>query len=242
MSHSHPLGIKPIGNSFIKPTFKKERGLGLFNIFNDHLLIEIIIKLGPFNASKLSCCSKAFMAFCSFQDIWRQFTIQYFKGNWKFKRNWKSTFVGALLDIDYSESNIDCDGIYSDILYISNKLTTIPIHDLCGVKDNIDRRSDLSLNDFINEYAIPNKPVIITDIVDQWPAFTKWDFKYLCELSPEKKYRAEAIDITFRDYYEYMTRCNEESPIYLFDKFCALQEPLKNDFDVPKYFDSGEFC
>jgi len=39
---------------------------------------------------------------------------------------------------------------------------------------NIERRSNLSLEEFIREYDAPCRPVIITDITKNWPASTEW--------------------------------------------------------------------
>jgi histone arginine demethylase JMJD6 len=43
---------------------------------------------------------------------------------------------------------------------------------------SVDRRSKLSRQDFLHEYVIPNRSVIITDATDHWPAMRKftWDF------------------------------------------------------------------
>jgi hypothetical protein len=40
---------------------------------------------------------------------------------------------------------------------------------------------DLSVEDFIEKYQIPNKPVIIEGLADDWPAMSKWSFKYFYE-------------------------------------------------------------
>ena len=40
--------------------------------------------------------------------------------------------------------------------------------------DNIDRRSNLSVEDFIREYEEPNIPVVITDVACKWKGFGKW--------------------------------------------------------------------
>jgi hypothetical protein len=38
----------------------------------------------------------------------------------------------------------------------------------------IDRRRGLSYKAFVSEYLMPQKPVIITDGVKEWPALNKW--------------------------------------------------------------------
>lgn len=46
-------------------------------------------------------------------------------------------------------------------------------------EENIDRVSGLSVEDFIENYEKVNKPVIITDKMDDWPAMEKWQVETL---------------------------------------------------------------
>jgi hypothetical protein len=55
-------------------------------------------------------------------------------------------------------------GFFSDALFYRWYLSNIDVNVWSEV-DNIDRRSNLSVEDFIKEYGEPNKPVIITDVV-----------------------------------------------------------------------------
>jgi hypothetical protein len=61
------------------------------------------------------------------------------------------------------------DGLYSDILYHAWRCATLDLHQFEG-EETIPRRSNLSADEFIREYGIPNKPVVITDIVPNWAA------------------------------------------------------------------------
>ena len=100
------------------------------------------------------------------------------------------------------------------------------------------------MEDFLVEYGVPQKPVIITDCVKFWPAFEKWSLDFFSQRDKSKKqlFRAEAVDISFPDYLQYMKEAKEESPLYLFDKFSLKQDPgLASDFQVPKYFDQDLF-
>ncbi|AMO99290.1 cupin-like domain protein [Collimonas arenae] len=42
----------------------------------------------------------------------------------------------------------------------------------------IERRHQLSRDDFYRQYYLLNKPVIITGMLDDWPAMTKWNFDF----------------------------------------------------------------
>ncbi len=67
----------------------------------------------------------------------------------------------------------------------------------------IDRRSRLSMREFIEEYALPQRPVIVTDATRDWPAMHRFSFAFFRERygSLAKTVRgrrhtlAEAIDL-----------------------------------------------
>jgi len=46
----------------------------------------------------------------------------------------------------------------------------------------VSRESNLSSERFLKDYYSVNKPVIITDVVNRWPAFSKWDLDFLSNL------------------------------------------------------------
>ncbi|MBT8295914.1 MAG: cupin-like domain-containing protein [Gramella sp.] len=46
---------------------------------------------------------------------------------------------------------------------------------------NIPRRKNLSKEDFLREYFIPEKPVVLEDLTEHWPAYKKWSFEYFRE-------------------------------------------------------------
>ncbi|KAJ3319403.1 hypothetical protein HDV06_006356 [Boothiomyces sp. JEL0866] len=239
----HPFGIKPLGNSYFDSANGikecKSLGLSIFSILPEQQLLELLIYLGPEVVSRLAQTSRAFYVYCYHDDIWRQFAIKRFNGEFEFKVNWRNTFKSKYSNY-IQDSPIKINGFYSDLLYTAWRCVSVPLKDLCGIeKDNIDRRSNMTLEAFIEEYMIPNRPVILTDVVQNWPAYKKWDFEYL--LTTDFKYRAEAVDITFTNYHKYMTQCKEEAPLYLFDKKCTFDDTMKNDFTIPEYFNQDLF-
>ncbi|KAJ3001028.1 hypothetical protein HDV02_000097 [Globomyces sp. JEL0801] len=243
----HPYGIKPFGNSFldsdngIKPS--KISGLGQFAILGDELLLRCLESFHPNLLPILSQTSKAFYIFTYHDDLWKQLVIKEYNGNFQFKGNWRNTYKFLKCPNQFiPDVIIKTQGFYSDYLYTHWRCLSVPLDELCGVTtDNIDRRSNLSMKEFIEEYGIPNKPVILTDVVTKWPAMKKWNFDFFCNLKSIDVYQAEAVQINFENYYQYMMNCNEESPLYLFDKSCTFGE-LKSDFTVPEYFDLDLFA
>ena len=55
--------------------------------------------------------------------------------------------------------------------------TSMP--DSLQLAEDVDRRSGLTLEQFQREYEIPNRPVILTDVVGKWPAMRKWNRAFL---------------------------------------------------------------
>jgi ribosomal protein L16 Arg81 hydroxylase len=52
---------------------------------------------------------------------------------------------------------------------------------LAPVTLGIDRRSGLSGEEFLEEYYSRNRPVLMSDVCDRWPAQSKWSFGYLAD-------------------------------------------------------------
>jgi len=51
----------------------------------------------------------------------------------------------------------------------------------------IERVKKLTKEEFINNYYKPQKPVVITNQIEDWPAFSKWNFDYLREVAADKE-------------------------------------------------------
>ena len=147
-----------------------------------------------------------------------------------------------------SRASSDC---HIDELHLHNILFT----------DHTDRREigNLSLQDFITDYLIPNKPVVITVVFTQWPAFKYWSKEQLIEKYGDKKfYINSGVWMTLRDFFKYCTEvkevCNtslnagtnysfvKEMPMYLFDHYYGENCPsLLDDYFIPEIFEEDFF-
>uniref|UniRef100_A0A6B2L6F9 JmjC domain-containing protein n=1 Tax=Arcella intermedia TaxID=1963864 RepID=A0A6B2L6F9_9EUKA len=125
----------------------------------------------------------------------------------------------------------------------------------------IDRRANLDVNTFFNEYAFKGKPVIITDYQPILSKKTKWDLKHfeaLCgseyvtplRYDPTAKVWGRLVETescTLRDYLQYYSHHDsygtDTAPtdfLYLHDWHLPIYCPeALTDFIVPKYF-SGD--
>jgi hypothetical protein len=95
---------------------------------------------------------------------------------------------------------------------------------------------------FEKEYAIPNKPVILSDQVPTWPAWTKWTKEKMIERFQGKTFQVGRVETTLDKYFIYCAQSQEEKPLYLFDNLYGEKYPdLLDDYVVPPYFRTDYF-
>ncbi|MEH2198512.1 cupin-like domain-containing protein [Nostoc sp.] len=107
---------------------------------------------------------------------------------------------------------------------------------------SIERRSNLSYDEFVNEYASIGKPVIITDVVKNWKASEKWTLDFFREKYKTVKTdgvrdrnNGTNISMTIADYMDYLETGNSEQSLYLFDFHMFEHPELYEDYEVPVY-------
>lgn len=207
-------------------------------------------------------CSKAFYAYTTHDAFFRDITIQYFGGNFHFLDSWRNTFISSfckLTSITFTPYPlIEINHLYSDYLFQSFHGGSVDINVLCDVlmdengdidvsRDSIPRRALLSMDSFNSEFANLNLPVIITDIVDKWIAYKKWNMKSMVDRFANVVFRAESLDTTMKNYCSYSNKIEsrqvlDESPLYLFDKkFVESCPELGQEYAVPEYFQQDLF-
>ncbi len=90
---------------------------------------------------------------------------------------------------------------------------------------SIDRHKNLSSKEFLHEYVIPGKPVILTDAAKDWPAMKKWTPEFF-----KKKYghitrETNGKHIKLGDYMDMMYHSTDENP-----------SPYPFNFDILHHF------
>lgn len=111
----------------------------------------------------------------------------------------------------------------------------------------VERFSSISADDFVHNYKKPSKPVIISDLMQSWPARDKWSIEYLKKVAGDKsvpvysskpatgKQHQHAAEMTM-PLGEYLTLLeNGENDLRMFFYNILENVPdLLNDFTYPE--------
>ncbi|MEH2222129.1 cupin-like domain-containing protein [Nostoc sp.] len=130
------------------------------------------------------------------------------------------------------------------VIYVLKRMWRKNKHKLVWTPiSSIERRSNLSYDEFVREYVSIGKPVIIADAMKNWAASTKWNmnfFKSECG-SLNIKVREDGdhtrtLAMTVADYIDYITASDRNKILYMFDFHPYLHPKLYEDYKVPVYF------
>ncbi|KAL6049812.1 tRNA wybutosine-synthesizing protein 4 [Balamuthia mandrillaris] len=247
-SSFHPYGVKPWGNFYFSDQADscRDSGLGAIAVLEDSVVMELLHWCSAKDLCCLAQASKALYVFCHEEEPWKALCLSNFGGDFQFQGSWKETYQHkAKPDFAVPHVPLQVTNFYSDTLLEPWHCITMSLERFAAV-DNIDRRSGLSVEDFIAEYETPNKPVIITDIVTDWPAFKeqKWSKENLLANYGDIRYKTGTVEMRLRDYFQYCEQCTrEETPLYLFDNQFAEKAPQwLDDYQIPPYFREDLFA
>lgn len=108
--------------------------------------------------------------------------------------------------------------------------------------DFIERRSNLSYDEFVKEYVSVGKPVIITDVMQDWKALTKWTLDFFKSQYGSIEYlvkddkKQERGIMSIADYIDYMSVNDSEDRLYLANWVVSYYPELLEDYKEPVYF------
>lgn len=111
----------------------------------------------------------------------------------------------------------------------------------------VPRISKLSKQDFIRMYFKPQQPVVIEGLIEDWPAFSKWNFDYIRDVAGEKEvplYDDRPVDhkerfnepharMKMSDYLDILQNQPTKYRIFLWNLLKEVPQ-LKKDFSYPK--------
>ncbi|PRP78260.1 hypothetical protein PROFUN_13870 [Planoprotostelium fungivorum] len=242
----HPNGVRPLGNIWLSDNLYnyRDESLGDFAPLIDQIILAMLETLeDPRDLVSLSLTSKGFYIFAQTDSLWKPMTLEAFEGDFCYRGSWKKTFSCETLKRKNKNeqvilANINLKDFYSDVLYNQWYCSTVDLSPW-ATYENIERRSNLSLEEFIEKYEKPNRPVIITDIVPT----TQWTKENMLKNYGDTKFKTDqGVSMTLRDYFQYSSSIQEVSPMYLFDNMFADKAPsLRGAYEVPPYFKEDFF-
>ncbi len=111
------------------------------------------------------------------------------------------------------------------------------------LNEEVPRRSELSLQEFMQEYGLPGRPVVITDATRDWEALN-WTPQGLVErygdeiveVTPSASMEEAQMEMSLAEYVEYVEAPDERLLYMTSWNFREVCPELLDDFEVPVYF------
>mmetsp|Transcript_7973 Transcript_7973/g.12207 ORF Transcript_7973/g.12207 Transcript_7973/m.12207 type:complete len:539 (+) Transcript_7973:86-1702(+) len=252
---SHDYGCQPQGNVYLSAD-RSCRQLGV--VLTDVLLQDIFSFCDGITLAILVQTSREFYVIGHQPELWRDLVLREAKGHavTNVGACWKDTYV--LKQQSHCENIIHkplkIAGFFSDHFFQTHicRSFVIPNKWLTIENGTVDRVEEMSIEKFLENYEIPNRPVVLAGACKDWKAMN-WKCKeYLLQTlqsEKERSFRATsgaapfAAHFTLESYLDYCESYQlEEAPLYLFDREALLDGPLREDYfphlqrDCP-YFD-----
>lgn len=113
---------------------------------------------------------------------------------------------------------------------------------------DIPREQAISKKDFLERYFKPQKPVVIENFTEQWPAYSKWSLDYIKDVAGKKMvplYDNRPVDhkdefnephatMKMADYIDLLKKEPTKYRIFLWNILKEIPE-LQNDFSYPDF-------
>eukprot|EP00210_Caulerpa_lentillifera_P008531 g8137.t2 len=248
MATGHRYGVQPWGNCYLNGKESiRQPSLGDLSIFEDEVLLKIFDCLEPKSLARMALVSKACLCFAYFEDYWKGFVLQKYEGDFSYSESWRSTYVRTLLGKGTKQRSLSLpiriEGFYSDLLYQSWFCANMIIPEEWLQIDNIPRVSNPAKEKFQQDFEIPNIPVILTGVTEQWTASRLWNRSYFKRSLRNQKVVVGGYEMRFKDYIQYCNNQEDEMPLYLFDKTIMDKMPaLQDHYFAPEVFKEDLFA
>lgn len=194
----------------------------------------------------LSCVSRGMRAFANSEAIWRNLfvestningTLTSWRGSWKQTVAAHSSPSQDHIPHLAQFSNPYGQPFYSDLLYLSHRLSLLPLDRFINEASSSSRitpiprePATLSLHDFHTKYASHNTPVILERSHDDIPGLGM-TIDDLSKRYPTQWVRAEALRTQVKTYADYARSCEKQHK--------AIDEARRSEQDEDQGQDAG---
>ncbi|KAI1277138.1 hypothetical protein F5Y07DRAFT_364191 [Xylaria sp. FL0933] len=219
----HPLGVKPLGNQYFANVPNARRHIGVVSQLPDEMILHLLEYLDTASLRKLASTCRFLYAFGQLDDLWKALFLESpippKQNELVWKGSWKATYLNIPAE---AQSKVDCSNVFSDVLHRPFACSHIALEKYASTippSNNISRLGDLTYDEFAQNWS--DTPFILTDCIQTWPVCHEWNIQHLHRTYSNVSFRAEAVDWPFSTYHEYMSENDDESPLYLFDRWFA---------------------
>ncbi|CAK8990003.1 F-box protein At5g06550 [Durusdinium trenchii] len=242
-------GVKPEGHRFALDgkedwdlVLDKGKGWGaqsLGKLANDELWLLILSMLDVKSLARMSCVSRVVFVFCSADHLWKDLALKRWRENGFLRRfdflgSWRQTVLKFKKQL-YRPKAI----VLSDTLFRPWQYGTAEVDARWLRREEVETldASKCTVDDFVQRFEIPNKPVLIHTALAQALAGIQELGGHPHRADDMYHFRVGPVNMRLCDFLDYAERQTEESPLYLFDcKFVERAWSTGNDFRVPELF------
>lgn len=165
---------------------------------------------------------------------------------------WMCTILPAYYHLRPVQSSSESEKLETPAACTSAQgCSTSPLQYTSAFK-SVSRCRNLSVDEFRTRFEEPNLPVVLTDVVTEWPLFKIMEgtFTNLADRRPQLVQSDSALDAPMRceytsmnlaDYVRYATEQSDERPIYMFDAEFGSVLDAEKLYTVPEYFGRDDF-
>ncbi|KAI3412796.1 uncharacterized protein J3R85_016925 [Psidium guajava] len=231
---------------------RRPDALGDLRVLPDEIICSILENLSPRDVARLSCVSSAMYILCNEEPLWMSLCLNLKRSDklLQYRGSWKETALCLEnLPTEYIETcrkRLHFDGFNSLFLYRRLYRCHTTLNGFSMDSGNVERKNDISLEEFHHEYD-GKKPVLLSGLVDIWPAKNLWTIDQLLCNYGDTAFRisqrsSRKILMNLKDYVSYMKVQHDEDPLYIFDdKFGEVAPSLLKDYCVPHLFQEDFF-
>ena len=223
----------------------RDISLGTLRTLPDDLLLRIFSGAAAGTLALLATCSRAMRVLAYTEELWKACLLEELPSCTRLRwdvRGWRHSYLvwrlGALhapaaavttaLGKSGAREALETDAgstaacyYYSDVLYAPWQCGTAAIPRSWSRVQDIPRvaAASLSVAEFAERFEAPHQPVIITGLVEQWPAASQWSFERLRErFGDAVEFHVSGYAMGLANFFDYCNTTTDEQPLYLFDR------------------------